>query len=72
MNDRVVEVSPLPDFRLRVRFQDGTEGTVSLKDDLYGPVFEPLRDPAFFERVDIDIRRHLLAERHRSRARCAL
>ena len=52
--DRVVEVVPLPDYRLQVRFQDGTEGTVSLKDELYGPVFEPLRDPDFFVKVMID------------------
>ena len=52
--DRVVEVAPLADYRLRVRFEDGLQGIVSLKEELYGPVFEPLRDPMFFAQVSID------------------
>jgi hypothetical protein len=54
MHYRVIEVFPLNDFRLQVRFQDGTHGTISLKDELWGPVFEPLRDPEFFAKVKID------------------
>ena len=54
MHYRVVNVVPLKDFRLRVCFKDGTEGTVALKDELYGAVFKPLRDPDFFAKVMID------------------
>lgn len=51
---RVVEVTPLDGYRLQVRFEDGTNGIVSLEDDLFGVVFEPLRDPALFAQVSID------------------
>ena len=39
--------------RLRVCFSNGDEGTVDLTDSLWGPVFEPLRDPAAFERFEV-------------------
>jgi hypothetical protein len=52
--DRVVEVIPLMNYRLRVRFEDGTTGVVSLKEQLFGPVFEPLKDVSFFAQARID------------------
>lgn len=54
MNYRAVEISTLEAYRLKVRFQDGTEGVVSLEGDLSGPMFEPLRDPEFFAQATID------------------
>lgn len=42
------EVTPLPDFRLFVRFNDGATGEVDLSAELEGEVFEALRDPAMF------------------------
>ena len=42
------EVTPLPDYRLFVRFNDGTAGEVDLSGELDGEVFEPLRDPELF------------------------
>jgi hypothetical protein len=42
------EVTPLPGYRLRVRFNTGEAGEVDLSDELDGEVFEPLRDPALF------------------------
>ena len=50
----VASVRPLDDYRLEVRFQDGTSGIVSLKDRLFGPMFEPLRDVSFFRQVSVD------------------
>lgn len=54
---RVVEVRPLSDYRLFVRFVDGTSGEVDAAPMLLGPkpgVFERLRDPSEFARVFID------------------
>ena len=51
---RVISVQPLDDFGLEICFEDGLRGTVWLKDRLFGPVFEPLRDIAFFRQVAID------------------
>ncbi len=51
---KVTYVKALPDWTLEVAFSDGTRGTIPLKDRLFGPVFEPLRDPDFFAQVRID------------------
>jgi uncharacterized protein DUF2442 len=51
---RVVSVRPLDLYRLDVAFDDGVQGVVSLKDRLFGPVFEPLRDRALFLQVFVD------------------
>jgi len=51
---RIVSVNARPDWQLEVVFSDGTRGTVSLKDRLFGPVFEPLKDPSMFARVSLD------------------
>lgn len=39
---------------LWVVFNDGTSKTVDLTPLLDGPIFEPLKDPAFFARVTVD------------------
>ncbi|MDA1051029.1 MAG: DUF2442 domain-containing protein [Planctomycetota bacterium] len=40
-------------FRIRVRFNSGEEGVVDLADTLWGPMFEPLQDPAVFRRFEV-------------------
>ena len=42
------EVTPLPGYRLFLRFKNGAAGEVDLSAELEGEVFEPLRDPAMF------------------------
>ncbi|MFN7942238.1 MAG: DUF2442 domain-containing protein [Thermoanaerobaculia bacterium] len=51
---KVIKVRALPDFRLEVEFADGVHGIVDCKPTLWGPVFEPLRDPERFAEVGID------------------
>jgi len=51
---RVVSVRALDEYRLDVVFDDGVQGVVSLEDRLFGPVFEPLHDPALFRQVLVD------------------
>ena len=41
----------LGDYRVWLRFSDGTCGEADLGDRLYGPVFEPLRNKALFSQV---------------------
>ncbi len=41
-------------YAIRVRFADGTEGVVDLKDELWGEVFEPLKDPMVFRGFEFD------------------
>jgi hypothetical protein len=45
-----------PPHGLHLRFDDGVIRDVDLADELWGPVFEPLKDPAFFAQVSVDHR----------------
>jgi uncharacterized protein DUF2442 len=52
---RITSVEPLEGFVLRLGFDDGTVRDVDLEADLWGPVFEPLRDnPQLFREVRVD------------------
>jgi hypothetical protein len=53
-NPNVTSVQTEGDYRLRLRFDDGTEGTIDLESRLWGPMFESLRDPDVFARVRVD------------------
>ena len=54
MIPQVVEIQPLPIFRLWLRFLDGTSGTVDLSQELWGPMFEPLTNPDVFDQASVD------------------
>lgn len=41
-------------FRVHVLFNDASENTIDFEPWLDGPIFEPLRDPAFFRRFFVD------------------
>ena len=41
-------------YSLALSFSDGTSKPFNLRDWLYGPVFEPLRDPELFAQVRIE------------------
>lgn len=42
------------EFRIRVTFNDNSEKTIDFRPWLHGPVFEPLKDPAYFQRFFIE------------------
>ena len=49
-------VEPLDGFVLRLSFYDGTEREVDLEDELWGEVFEPLRENRqLFCQVSVDV-----------------
>jgi hypothetical protein len=50
----VTEVKVLRPYVLEVRFRDGKCRVVDLSDELWGEVFEPLKDPEFFAKVEVD------------------
>jgi hypothetical protein len=52
--NRIVRVSARRGYTLWVLFADGKSGEVDLSTRLFGPVFEPLRDPLLFAQVRAD------------------
>ena len=49
----VTSAEYLNGYRIRVRFNDGRQGDADLSNALWGPMFEPLRDPAAFHRFQV-------------------
>jgi hypothetical protein len=49
----VVEAKYIRGYTVWVRFEDGTEGEVDLSSELYGAVFEPLKDIDYFRRFEV-------------------
>lgn len=50
----VREARHVRDYIIRLRFNDGAEGEVDLKDELEGEVFQPLKDISRFTRFRVD------------------
>jgi len=53
MIPRVAEARYVQDYVIYLRFTDGTEGEVDLRDELHGEVFEPLKDQGVFQQFSI-------------------
>jgi Protein of unknown function (DUF2442) len=51
---KVTRVERLGEYRLRITFSDGVVGDIDLADELWGEMFEPLRDIAQFNSVSVD------------------
>ena len=54
MDYHVMEARYVGGFVIWLRFRDGTAGEVDLSKELWGQVFEPLRDPAYFSHFTLD------------------
>ncbi len=50
----VIEAKYVRDFTVWVKFEDGTEGELDLSEELYGPIFEPLRDVSYFKQLKVN------------------
>lgn len=53
MDYDVMEARYVRDYVVWVRFRDGTAGEVDLSGELRGPVFQPLRDRAYFRQFTV-------------------
>ena len=51
---RVTEVLIRRPYKVHLRFNDGVEKTVDLRDLLRGPVFEPLKEATYFVQGSLD------------------
>jgi len=47
----VTGVEYLGEYKLKLMFSNGDAGVVDLSTELYGPIFEPLRDVNLFRQV---------------------
>ena len=54
MLPRVIEVRHVAAYRVWIRFSDGREGEIDLEAELWGPVFEPLRDISEFAKLRVE------------------
>ncbi len=50
----VTAVQYVSDYKLILRFDDGSEKLVDLAPHLDGPIFEPLKDITYFRTVRVD------------------
>ena len=50
----VTEARHVAGHKIKVRFEDGQTKLVDLGSHLDGPIFEPLRDPAYFRRFTVN------------------
>jgi hypothetical protein len=57
---RVIGVTLVQHFTLRIRFDDDTEQTIDFYPILEGEVYGPLRDEKMFQQVEIDPEIHSL------------
>jgi hypothetical protein len=49
----VIGAEHLEGYKIHVRFNNGESGVVDLAEALWGPVFEPLKDPAVFRTFEV-------------------
>jgi hypothetical protein len=54
MIPHVIKAEYKEGYRIWLKFNDGSEGVVDLKDELYGEMFEPLRDFNKFKSFRVD------------------
>lgn len=54
MNPRVSSVAALPNLMLQLKFVDGRRATFEVSPFVHFPVFECLKDPAYFCRATVN------------------
>ena len=60
MIPKIVDARYVHDYTIHIRFHDGTEGDVDLGEELYGEMFEPLKDLEIFRQFTIHPEFHTL------------
>jgi hypothetical protein len=53
MDYTIVAAHHVRDFIVWLKFADGSEGEVDLSSELWGEIFEPLKDPAYFRQLAV-------------------
>ncbi len=50
----VTHAKHIEEYKVWLSFNDGTEGEIDLTSELYGDIFEPLKDKAFFKSFTLE------------------
>ena len=58
--DFVSSVKPVNRYQLEITFKDGLCGIIDLESELYGTMFEPLKDFDYFKLVKVDSERNTI------------
>ena len=48
---QLIDAKYVSEYKVWVKFRGGAEGVIDFTDELWGPVFEPLKDPTYFGSV---------------------
>jgi hypothetical protein len=54
MSPKLRKAEYLNDYRIWLSFADGIEGEVDLESELWGEMFQPLKDEGFFAKFSLD------------------
>jgi Protein of unknown function (DUF2442) len=57
---RITDARYVEKHTIWLKFNDGSEGEVDLKDELWGPVFEPLKDVNLFRKFSVHPELHTI------------
>jgi hypothetical protein len=53
MFPHITEAKYVDSYKLWLKFNDGAEGQIDLSSELYGEIFEPLKDISYFKQFRI-------------------
>lgn len=54
MTPKLKSAKYLNEYKISVSFEDGTAGVIDLENELWGEVFEPLKDLSVFQDFRVD------------------
>jgi hypothetical protein len=60
MNYRLLEARHVRNYTIWLKFSDGVEGQIDLENELYGPMFEPLKNMDEFRKFSVHPELHTL------------
>ena len=58
---QLVDAKYVSGYKVWVKFRDGAQGVIDLEDDIWGPVFEPLKDLDYFSKVKLKVEWNAIA-----------
>ena len=54
MTPKLTKAEYAGDYRINIKFDDGVEGVIDMENELWGEVFEPLKEKSQFQNFVLD------------------